>query len=194
MGDTSDLRREYTANDQDKIVSILGDAFGDDPVLSWMNGKENSTEFLFRRMFVGLYRDKGTGHIVGEGEGAALWLPPGNLPVSSPVQQFLFVKDALLAGCSGAITRGFPIESFMKKNHPHEPHYYLFAIGVRFGRKLFEPMLAKCDDEGMPAYLENSKEKNLGFYRAHGFEPVEGAPFEPAPGCPPMWPMWRKPR
>jgi len=32
------------------------------------------------------------------------------------------------------------------------------------------PILEHCDSEGMPAYLESSKESNIAFYRRHGFK------------------------
>ena len=53
-------------------------------------------------------------------------------------------------------------------------------------------MLERCDAEGLPAYLESSKERNVPFYRRHGFEVREEIHF--GPGGPPMWPMWRAPR
>jgi hypothetical protein len=47
-----------------------------------------------------------------------------------------------------------------------------------------------ADEAGRPVYLENSNEKNLGFYRQHGFRVV--GEFVPGKGCTPMWPMWRE--
>ena len=52
--------------------------------------------------------------------------------------------------------------------------------------------LRKCDDDILPAYLENSKRDNLAFYRGHGFEVVDEIRF--ATGAPPVWLMWRPPR
>ncbi len=52
-------------------------------------------------------------------------------------------------------------------------------------------MLAICDRDGTPAYLESSKEQNVAFYARHGF--VADGPVEVLPGAPPVWPMWREP-
>ena len=83
--------------------------------------------------------------------------------------------------------------------HPHEPHWYLASLGTAVGRQgtgvgsaLMRPVLEHCDAEGMPCYLESSKERNVPFYRRHGFEVVQEAPL-PGDG-PPIWTMWREPR
>jgi hypothetical protein len=55
-----------------------------------------------------------------------------------------------------------------------------------------QQVLTSCDEEGVPAYLESSKEQNVPYYRHHGFE-VTGA-FDVAPDGPRLWGMWREPR
>ena len=46
--------------------------------------------------------------------------------------------------------------------HPPEPHYYLEFLGTRRGQQsrgggtaVLQPMLDRCDAEGVPAYLES---------------------------------------
>ena len=57
---------------------------------------------------------------------------------------------------------------------------------------LISRVLRKCDEENVPAYLENSKPENLDFYQGHGFEVIEKIHF--AKSAPPVWLMWREPR
>ncbi|MGB1088256.1 MAG: GNAT family N-acetyltransferase, partial [Alphaproteobacteria bacterium] len=97
-----------------------------------------------------------------------------------------------------AVNRSLKFGDFMEKHHPHEPHYYLFAIattqaarGKGVGGALLKAGLARADADGIGCYLENSKEQNLGFYQAHGFEVMEKV--HPVEGSPPLWRMWRKP-
>ena len=64
------------------------------------------------------------------------------------------------------------------------------AQGRGLGSSVLAPVLGRCDDEGLGAYLESSKEENLAFYSRHGFEVTEEVQL---PGGPPVWLMWRDP-
>jgi len=50
---------------------------------------------------------------------------------------------------------------------------------------------ASGDAEGLPAYLESSKESNVPFYERHGFAVTETFDL---PDGPRLWLMWRDPR
>ena len=88
--------------------------------------------------------------------------------------------------------------ALMESKHPRQPHWYLATLGTAVeqqgkgvGSALMRPVLEHCDAEGIPCYLESSKERNVPFYRRHGFEVVEEVPL---PGDGPMlWTMWREP-
>jgi GNAT superfamily N-acetyltransferase len=127
---------------------------------------------------------------------AALWYEPGRK---------LSWGDAVASAPSAlscfrwGIVRGMRLDSLLENAHPSEPHYYLFAVGVRqesqgrgLGSGVLGPMLERCDDEGIAAYLENSKPRNEPFYARHGFEPLEPLPLPD--GAPPLTPMLRSPR
>ena len=92
--------------------------------------------------------------------------------------------------------RAMPAEDEIASHKPKEPHYYLYAIGTTVaGRfkgmvsKLFEAGLEKADQDGMPAYVESSKEENVSSYQRYVFEVV--GLCTPVEGCPPEWLMWR---
>jgi ribosomal protein S18 acetylase RimI-like enzyme len=83
--------------------------------------------------------------------------------------------------------------------HPSAAHYYLFAIGIAadaagqgIGSALITHVLSRCDEEQMPAYLENSNPRNLHFYRKHGFRVLRE--ICPTRNGPTLWLMWREPR
>ena len=59
------------------------------------------------------------------------------------------------------------------------------------GALLLRPGLDLCDREGLPAYLESSKESNVGFYARFGFRVIAEVRM-PGEG-PTVWLMWRNP-
>jgi ribosomal protein S18 acetylase RimI-like enzyme len=86
----------------------------------------------------------------------------------------------------------------MEKVHPKAPHWYLAVLGTdpsRQGRgvgsALVHEVVRRCDTEGIGAYLESSKDRNVPFYRRFGFEVTDEIRVA---GSPPLWTMWREPR
>ena len=75
---------------------------------------------------------------------------------------------------------------------PGQPGTAVDQQGKGVGGALMRPVLEHCDAEGIPCYLESSKERNLPFYRRHGFEVVEEVRL-PDDG-PLLWTMWREPK
>jgi hypothetical protein len=55
---------------------------------------------------------------------------------------------------------------------------------------MLEPVLKQCDADGIAAYLESSKERNIDFYARHGFRVTGELRL---PRGPTVWPMWRDP-
>ena len=87
----------------------------------------------------------------------------------------------------------------IERAHPPGPHYYLAGLGTDpthqgtgVGSAVLGPVLARCDQEGIGAYLESSKERNVPFYNRHGFEVTRE--LQLPKGGPPIWLMWREPR
>jgi hypothetical protein len=54
-----------------------------------------------------------------------------------------------------------------------------------------EQAVARCDRDGLPAYLEATTPRSVGLYRRHGFEVVTEIRVGSAP---PIFPMVRRPR
>ena len=83
----------------------------------------------------------------------------------------------------------------MEEHHPQEPHWYLAIIGVDaahqskgLGTRLLQGALARCDEEGLIAYLESSNPANIPLYERHGFRVATEIRSGDAP---PMFPMLR---
>jgi ribosomal protein S18 acetylase RimI-like enzyme len=136
------------------------------------------------------------GNIVG----AAVWLPPGAVPMSvrRKARASLrllpaVVRDARAMRAAGrlgaAIDTAFPA--------PETGAFaYLQALGVHptharrgIGRALLTPLLA----EPVHTYLETSAGENVGYYASLGFALLPGSPAPIYPGGPKMWRMTRPP-
>ena len=180
----------------DRAVEIFDRAFHDDPVMNWMSSHPEFRRTFFSITLPGFLAD-GLTYIEAQGRGAAAWLGPQR-KLEWPVTAGNLWQMYKVCGIRGFIR--FGLSGFTTaKFHPGEPHYYLFLIGTLpeskgqgVGSALMAQVLRKCDDENMPAYLENSKRENLAFYQGYGFEVVDQIQF--ARSAPPVWLMWREPR
>ncbi len=193
-----DTQRRASNADWRRLGEITGEAFVDDPVNRWVFSRPGSIRSMFSVLAREIYLGHGHCYLAGD-DGATMWLPPGANAAPTNIGLLHFVCGQLANGTPGAIRRGMALSNLMAEWHPREPHAYLFSIGTRkaargkgLGKALFAPVLAACDREGIPVYLENSNPANSGFYGAHGFERL--GTFEVGPGGPIMEPMWRAPR
>ena len=193
--------RRATDADVEAMAAQLATTFLDDPVTSHIfnraSRREAGLRAFFRTQMRADYLPFGGCYTTDDHSGAAIWAPAGK---------------PLLTGLKGILTM-FPVLPYVAHNfvttvrmlnlvegmHPHEPHWYLASLGTAVDRQgtgigsaLMRPVLEHCDADGLPCYLESSKERNVPFYRRHGFEVVEEVRL-PADG-PPIWAMWRDPQ
>jgi ribosomal protein S18 acetylase RimI-like enzyme len=188
--------RTANRDDQELVVSTIVMAFSSDPASRWVYPRPDQyfAHFPgFVRAFGGKAFAHGSAHIVEQGGGAALWLPPH----VEPDEEELY---ALLDTTAPAAIRedAFAVFEQMGSFHPREPHWYLPMIGVDgpfqnrgYGSALLRYALAACDRDGLPAYLESSNPRNVPLYQRHGFE-LTGV--IQAGSSPKLFPMVRKPQ
>ena len=198
--DGSDVRKLHD-DDVPRIAKALSRAFEDDPVMTWIFPRDSERVRRLENMFALFLRRIWLPHdecYAPDGLfGAALWLPPGKWHLG-PLAQLRLVPS-MIAVMGRSLTRGFQAVQTIEKRHPAEPrHYYLPTLGVEpefqgrgFGSALLQPILSRCDADGVPAYLESSKRRNVVLYERHGFRVVEELRLPK--GGPPVWRMWREP-
>lgn len=129
--------------------------------------------------------------------GAAVWSPPGRW--KTPWTETLGLALPSIRLFRGRTPRALRVLTAMEAAHPTDPeHWYLAILGTEpahqghgVGSALTRAVTDRCDEAGLDAYLESSKEQNLAFYRRHGFEVTEEKPLR---GGPPIWLMWREPK
>ena len=191
------MLRNLVDGEHDLIGDTIADSFADDPVNRWIFGGQEVMLPFYKKVAKNIYLPQGYGHVMEDGSGGALWAPPG-VKKSLPLIDTLDIAVSIIRHSGFKhIPRGLAAENSLIKKKPVDSHYYLFAIGARAGHqgkgiggKLMQAGLERVDADGMPAYLESSKEANVPFYRRFGFEVIER--FVPAKGCPPLWLMWRE--
>jgi GNAT superfamily N-acetyltransferase len=195
--------RVATGAETDAIARALAGAFEDDPVWRWLIRSDRRWRRGAPRVFrhpAAEYLRARSAWVAGGGDrpvgAAALWGPPGHEP--SRLREVLALPG-IVAAFGGRTVGGFRMEGAMRRSRPQTPHWYLALLGTHpadqgkgLGSAVLRPVLDRCDDEGLGAYLESSKESNIPFYRRHGFE-VTGRLDAPG-GAPPLHLMWRDPR
>lgn len=182
--------------DKERAIATITTAFTGDPVLRWVmpDSHQYLTYFpeLVRR-FAGKAFEGQSAYATDAFMGASLWLRPGVEPDQEPLVEM--IQQAVPESDQEKV---FAMFEKMGEFHPHEPLWYLPVIGVDpaqqgmgLGSALLAHVLAECDREGKPAYLEASSERSRDLYTRHGFE-VTGT-IQVA-DSPPLWPMLRKAR
>jgi ribosomal protein S18 acetylase RimI-like enzyme len=193
--------RRARADDVEAMAAQLARTFLDDPVTSHIFRNPARREAGLRAYFRTQMRDDylpfGGCYTTDGYAGSAIWAPAGK-PLLTGLGGILAMLPVLpyVAANLGTTLR---LLNLVETKHPREPHWYLASLGTAVERQgmgvgsaLMRPVLEHCDAEGIPCYLESSKERNVPFYRRHGFEVVEEVPL-PGDG-PPVWTMWREPR
>ena len=176
-------------------------AFQDDPVLSWCFPRaDRRRRTLGAGFFLLLNRvwlPDGEAFTNADTAGAACWLPPGRWHL--PARRRLGLLPSLVRIAGPRAPRFLRLVALIERKHPQADHWYLPALGVRpdrqgqgLGSKLMFPLLQRCDEQGLPAFLEASSPRNRALYERHGFEVTEELTL-PRNG-PPLWLMWRQPR
>jgi ribosomal protein S18 acetylase RimI-like enzyme len=194
--------RRAVAADLPALARALARAFLDDPVACW----SCPPAALRPRMLERFHRIR-LGQVLREQEvwtepglaGAALWLPPMRWR-TTPREDLELARCMLTPRLLARLPLVFSgFVSRLERNHPATPpHWYLAVLGTEpaaqgrgIGSALLAPVLERCDADGVGAYLESSKERNIAFYARHGFRVTRELAL---PRGPTMWAMWRDPR
>lgn len=194
--------RAATEADLPAIGRTLASAFDGDPVWSWLASPRARWTSDSARWFEADARSQLRGHgevlVDDQVRGVAIWAPPGHWRGTAREALSVALPSARLFRTG--LPRAIRQLAAMEKLHPADPpHWYLAILGTDadhqgtgVGSALIRAVTDRCDEQGLGAYLESSKERNVPFYARHGFEVRDEVRV--LPGAPPIWLMWREPR
>ena len=188
--------RKATLAEIGRLCRTAMHAFVDDPVMRWMypeyesysEGDGATFDWVFRRWLA--YDETYT---TDDCVALAAFIPPGRPEVE--------VTNAIPVSEHPAdrLARFAAIGTIMAANTPPEPHWYLNLLATHphwqrqgLGTMVMQPIVERCDAEGLPLYLETETEENVAYYGHLGFT-VRDEWDVPLDG-PHMWGMIRSPR
>lgn len=209
MRHMSDVR-QAGPEDIDLLTTIAAQGFSRDPVMCWVFDDPATRLDGLHTLFGGLVRDMlgDRGHVyVLDDVCAAFWRDPSfRHGEQGPEADAPDTAEAPETHHEGGTDPPFPpdvlgrliiLGEAITTAHPHEPHWYLNVVstlpehqGRGLGRRVLEPVLARCDAEGVPAYLESTNPRNRSLYRRMGFVETDEIALD---GGPSMQAMWREP-
>lgn len=187
--------RAAQKSEASKVMDIMTLAFASDPSFRyWWRGASGYLHWFPK--FALALGERGFEHdtvmVTKHFEAAAMWLPPGVVSDPKQVEALDMPGDAEGDEISNALN------AEMARYHPHEPHWYLWMLGVDprcqgkgYGSALLKHTLDRIDDAHATAYLESSTPKNIPLYERHGFEVIG---LIQVADLPPITPMLRRPR
>lgn len=190
--------RRVTKADVRPLAEVLARAFHDDPVAMYIfpDGarRPRGLQRFFRLQLGRTFLRRGEAYTTTDLEGGAFWLPPSS---PRPGTRELFEQLPIVPLLGRRLFPTLRLIGLMESHHPRNSHYYLGTLGTDppaqgrgVGSAMLEPVLSRCDEQGIPAYLESSKADNIPFYRRHGFEVTKELRV---PDGPLLWLMWRDP-
>ncbi|GAA2951964.1 GNAT family N-acetyltransferase [Streptomyces enissocaesilis] len=190
--------RQAGESDREALVRLLDAAFMDDPVSSWVfpdRVHRGRVHGAFLGVFLDVALREGRVDVTGDGSATALWLQvPAGLPEEEDD-----TPARMREAADPDNERAELVGRLTGEVHPHDrAHEYLLLIAVSpdrqgegLGTALIQPVLDRCDRDGVPAYLEASSARSGKLYERLGFAFTDRR--VDLPDGPHMWPMWREP-
>ena len=169
--------RPGTFGDRAPVAALLAAAFQNDPAMVFIYPDTEIRRARLPALFAILHDSdvaRGVCLVTRGGEAATLWRAPGT--AQGGWREKLAEAVPLLRALGPALGRALAYSAASDANHPAEPHWYLHIAGCApqaqgrgHGRNVVRAGLDRADADGVPAYLETSTERNIGYYQSFGF-------------------------
>lgn len=191
--------RRAGPDDRDVMLDTFAAAFHDDPVVTFLQpnqSKRSAGIAAFAWTALRLPASRRESYVTDDGAAAAIWSPPDQWKLTGR-ETLPFVLRMLRTPLRTRAALRFFARA--DRLHVEEPHWYLDLVGTRperqgqgLGAALLQPVLDRCDEEGLPVWTYSSNRKNLAFYYRLGFDVLDEVVL--IDGAPPVFPILRRPR
>jgi ribosomal protein S18 acetylase RimI-like enzyme len=200
--------RELEPEEVESAAEMLARAFADGPLMAVLAPDEATRPEIGRWFFeslvvYGLLYGDAFAAVEDDGDvqAAAVWWAPENVePDQERAAESGLADGPAVIGPAGW-ARLLELQRAMSELHQRiapDPHWYLALLGVApelhgqgIGGEVLAASLEFVDEEGYPAYLETSAERNVRFYERYGFTVAGETTVEPL-GLK-LWGMRREP-
>jgi ribosomal protein S18 acetylase RimI-like enzyme len=169
---------------------LFARTFSDDPILTWPLLEEGVEQSVKRNWmtFGPACVDAGWIWEVPVLQGFASWIPPNEGSLFIEIEARSRTEVAAITPDGGE--RYHQLWDWIEAHLPDEPHWYLDHIAVApqrqgegVGSALIRFGLERASADGVPAFLETARERNVALYEHLGFRTVS---FGSLPGGGPM--------
>jgi len=207
--DVEQMRREAErpvragAGDVEGVARDLAAAFAADPLFDWFSRRDAGRESARLGFFRHLMRElvvPGGGETLkpANGGAAAVWMGSDALGPNTAMQELRALPMLFRLTGWARFLRLARLRQVMDAAHPMDrPHAYLWFLGVTpeaqgrgVGSRLIKAKLDVLDQADTPAFLETATERNVAFYRRHGFDVL--SEYRAEGNAPRIWAMWRE--
>jgi len=174
--------KKAEATDKGRVVDILAQSFEDNKSVNYVVKQDAKRKERIRGLMeysFDVCKAFGEVWFSDDEQACALILFPDKKK-STPASILWDVKLAASVIGLSRVGQVLGRESKIKAFHPKQPFAYLWFIGVipsaqnhGKGSDLLDELIKRYSAGGRPIYLETSVERNLPWYKKHGFEIFE---------------------
>ena len=170
---------EITRADRERVpalATVLARTFADDPMIRWPFHDHHVVERA-EPLFTALLNEYAALDIVLEadnGVGVAAWVPPGSEMGLEKVN--VATRHAIAGLTDDGGDRYHRFWGWLESSLPTEPHWFLDMVGVEpsrqgegIGGALVRHGIDLAQSDGVPAFLETGKARNVPYYERFGF-------------------------
>jgi GNAT superfamily N-acetyltransferase len=190
---------------ESNAAGVLARAFFDDPAWVWavpQDARRRRVLAWFFSAAIDYAQRVGEVRVTEHTDGAAILLPPHKPRLDAPQLMRAGLWQMTFRAGPGCFSRFLTMRRVLEERHDVDVpprHWYVWLLGVDpprqrqgVGGALLESVRTQADAEGVPCYLDTTRERNLAFYRSHGFEVVYEGTL-PRSG-PRLWTLVRPPK